>query len=144
MLQYRLDEPDSNGPPATIQSIKILVVEDSAVLAERLAELIAEHPQFELIGVVDTEAGALRLINRQRVDMVLLDLRLRQGTGFGVLRNLAGTRRSPQVVVLTNQDLPEYYTAALKLGAFDFLDKARLFARLPDILREASHAFRVD
>jgi len=131
MLQYSLDEPDSNGPQATIQSIKILVVEDSAVLAERLAELIAEHPQFELIGVVDTEAESLRLINGQRVDMVLLDLRLRQGTGFGVLRTLAGTRRRPQV-------------AALKLGAFDFLDKARLFTRLPDILREASHAFRVD
>jgi two-component system OmpR family response regulator len=144
MLQYSLDEPDSNGPQAIIQSIKILVVEDSAVLAERLAELIAEHPQFELIGVVDTEAEALRLINRQRVDMVLLDLRLRQGTGFGVLRTLAGTRRRPQVVVLTNHDLPEYCTAALKLGAFDFLDKARLFTRLPDSLREASHAFRVD
>ena len=114
------------------------------VLAERLTESIAQLPAFELIDVVDTEARALQIIQHRPVDIVLLDLQLKQGTGFGVLRTLAQLARRPQVVVLTNHDLPEYHTAALALGVTVFLDKARAFHRLPEILNEFSHSFRPD
>jgi DNA-binding NarL/FixJ family response regulator len=127
-----------------VQSIKILLVEDSAMLAQRLMEGIAPLPQFEVIGIADTESEALQIIRRRRVDIVLLDLQLKAGTGFGVLRGLATMHRKPLVVVLTNHDLPEYHAAALELGVTEFLDKARAFHRLPAVLREMLHNFRVD
>jgi DNA-binding NarL/FixJ family response regulator len=116
------------------QSIKILLVEDSRVLAERLTDALAEYRQFDIIGSVDTEVQALRIIGRRRVDLLLLDLHLKQGSGFGVMRALVGTSNAPQIIVLTNHDLPEYLTAALNLGAAAFLDKARHFHSLPEIL----------
>ncbi len=128
----------------SVQSIKILVVEDSAMLAQRLIEGISPLPQFEVIGIADTEAEALQIIKRRRVDIVLLDLQLKAGTGFGVLRGLASMHRKPVVVVLTNHDLPEYHAAALELGVTEFLDKARAFHRLPAVLREMLHSLRVD
>ena len=127
-----------------VRPVRILLVEDSPLLAGRLAEAIAEMPRFEVVDAVDTEALALQLIKRSRIDVVLLDLHLRQGTGLGVLRALARLPRRPFTVILTNHDLPEYHAAALELGATDFLDKARAFQRLPKILEETALLFEVD
>jgi DNA-binding NarL/FixJ family response regulator len=61
---------------------------------------------------------------------------LKQGTGFGVMRALAGGTTKPRIVVLTNYDLPEYKNAATALGATHFLDKARDYGRLAEVLQE--------
>jgi len=123
--------------------LRVLLVEDSLVLAERLTELIDPIADVELVGVVDTETDAIAAARRDPVDVIILDLHLRQGTGFGVLRALASLPRRPQVVVLTNYDLPEYENAAMRLGASYFLDKARDYDRLPQVLEELSQANRV-
>ena len=123
--------------------LRVLLVEDSAVLAERLAELIDPIADVELVGVVDTETDAIAAARRDPVDVIILDLHLKQGTGFGVLRALESLPRRPRVVVLTNYDLPEYESAAMGLGASYFLDKARDYDRLPQVLEELSEANRV-
>jgi DNA-binding NarL/FixJ family response regulator len=122
--------------------LRVLLVEDSAVLAERLTELIDLIADVELVGVVDTEAGAIAAARREPVDVIILDLHLKQGTGFGVLRAIESLPRRPRVVVLTNYDLPEYENAAMGLGASYFLDKARDYDRLPQVLEELSQASR--
>jgi two-component system OmpR family response regulator len=121
--------------PTSEKSVRVLLVEDSAVLAEILSQALSELPEVDLVGVVDSEAEAFRVIARDRVDLIFLDLQLKQGTGFGILRSLADMHPAPHTVVLTNHDLPEYQTAAMALGATYFLDKARDFHRLPEIVR---------
>jgi DNA-binding NarL/FixJ family response regulator len=122
--------------------LRVLLVEDSAVLAERLSELIAPIEDVSLVGIVDTESAAIAAVKRDSVDVLILDLHLKQGTGFGVMRSLAQLRRAPRVIVLTNYDLPEYERAAVGLGASYFLDKARDYGRLPTILHEMLEAQR--
>jgi two-component system OmpR family response regulator len=119
-----------------VQGLKALLVEDSSVLAERLADVIGEIQEFDLVGVVDSEAAALAEIKKRRLDVVLLDLHLKEGTGFGILRALAAMHVKPYVVVLTNHDSVEYERQAIALGAQCFLDKARDFHRLPQVLRD--------
>jgi two-component system, OmpR family, response regulator len=75
-------------------------------------------------------------VKRGTVDVVILDLHLRQGTGFGVMRTLATTQWQPRIIVLTNYRLPDYREAAFALGATHFLDKARDYGRLPEVLQE--------
>jgi two-component system, OmpR family, response regulator len=116
------------------QRLKVLLVEDSKILVERLTEAIHQIPSVDLIGTADTEASAIALARRQAVDLIILDLHLKQGTGFGVMRALAATR--PRILVLTNYDLPEYKNAALALGATHFLDKGRDYNRLPELILE--------
>ena len=122
------------------QSLRVLLVEDSKVLTERLTEAIRQIADVELIGTADTEAGAVAAVKRDSIDVVILDLHLKQGTGFGVMRALASTSMKPRIIVLTNYDLPEHKNAAIALGATHFLDKARDYGRLPEVLHEICEA----
>jgi two-component system, OmpR family, response regulator len=122
------------------QSLRLLLVEDSKVLTERLTEAIDQIADVQLIGTAETEAAAVALATREPVDVIILDLHLRQGTGFGVMRALATTQLKPQIIVLTNYDLPEYKNAAFALGATHFLDKALDYGRLPEVLHEIFEA----
>ena len=118
------------------QSLRVLLVEDSKVLTERLTEALRQIADIELVGTADSEAGALAAIKSDPVDVIILDLHLKQGTGFGVMRALASAQKKPRIIVLTNYDLPEYKNAAIALGATHFLDKARDYGRLPEVLHE--------
>src|SRR6185312_17138393 len=85
-------------------------VEDSSLLAERLAELIHRLPGIDLIDTVDTEADALDRVANSTPDVLILDLHLRDGSGFGVLRSLPRVKGKvrPRVIILTNFGLAEY------------------------------------
>jgi DNA-binding NarL/FixJ family response regulator len=117
--------------------LRVLLVEDSSKLQERLRETLDGLPGVELAGTVDTETAAVEAIRHERCDAVILDLHLRRGTGFGVLRELARhASGAPVVVVFTNYDLPEYRRMALWRAGRHFLDKAREYERLPGVLEE--------
>jgi two-component system, OmpR family, response regulator len=115
-------------------SLRVLLVEDSRLLAEQLSELLATTPCTTPIGVVATEQEAVAASIASQPDLLILDLHLRQGTGFGVLKALAHIPSPPQVVVLTNYSLPQYREQAMALGAHYFLDKSADFGRLPDLI----------
>jgi two-component system, OmpR family, response regulator len=116
--------------------LRLVLVEDSKVLTERLVEAMRQIPGIELSAAVDTENAACAVVARERVDVMILDLHLRQGTGFGVLRALAKSPEKPCIIVLTNYDLPQYRDEALGLGAAHFMDKVRDYHKLPDVLHE--------
>lgn len=122
----------------TDATLKVLLVEDSRVLADRLIELLDQTPAVVLVGHVDNERDAVGMLKRKAVDVLILDLQLRQGTGFGVLKALPAGDGRPRCLVLTNYDLPEYRRQATQLGADYFLDKSREYHRLPEILEQLS------
>jgi two-component system OmpR family response regulator len=123
--------------PSGLRNLSVLLVEDSRVLAERLRETLLSVPGVQLAGSVDSEADAVAALQCQPVDVVLLDLHLRQGTGFGVLRSIPTDQaKKVVVIVLTNYDLAEYRRAAAALGATHFLDKLRDLDRLPFLLQQ--------
>jgi two-component system chemotaxis response regulator CheY len=121
---------------SNVRYIAALVVEDSAILVDRLMELLRSVERVHVIDVVDTEERARRAIRDSQFDLVLLDLRLREGNGFGVLREIEHRSQRPAVVVLSNYSLSEYRLAAEKHGARYFLDKAEEIETLPDVLAE--------
>jgi DNA-binding NarL/FixJ family response regulator len=124
------------------QKLRVLLVEDSKVVTERLSEVLRQIPEVEIVAAVDTEDAARAAVAHERVDVMILDLHLRQGNGFGVLRALAKVSDRPVIVVFTDYDLPQYKEAALALGAVEFMDKVRDFDKLPDVVRELVAKFR--
>ena len=112
----------------------MLLVEDSRVLAERLTEALAPLAGVELVASVADETSAVGVAAEENVDVIILDLQLRQGTGFGVMKRLGAKR--PTIIVFTNYVLPEYQRRAAALGVDYFLDKARDYERLPLLLQE--------
>jgi DNA-binding NarL/FixJ family response regulator len=117
------------------QRLRVLVVEDSKRVTERLRELLDQIPEVETVGAVESELDAVSTLADVTPDVVILDLHLKQGTGFGVLRGMPASRPPPTVVVLTNFALPQYRSQVEALGVEYFLDKAREYDRLPEILR---------
>ena len=116
--------------------LRVLLVEDSSKLQERVRETLDGLPGVEVAGTVDCETDAVEEIRKGRCDAVILDLHLRRGTGFGVLREVSRASRAPVVVVFTNYDLPEYRRLAQSFGVRHFLDKALEFERLPVVIEE--------
>lgn len=122
-------------------SLRVLLAEDSSLLAVRLSELIAQLPDVELIATVETEADAISHIPSCLPHVVILDLHLRGGSGFEVLRSMGRDRLMwPKVIVLTNFGLQEYRRQAEALGADVFLDKSRDYFRLPTLLSDFAKA----
>ena len=89
--------------------LRVLLVEDSPLIRERLAESIAEPGRIEIVGQADSEQAAIGMLAAAPWDAMVLDLQLRHGTGLGVLRALI-SRRPPNVkfIVLTNYAFPQY------------------------------------
>lgn len=119
--------------------MRVLLVEDSSLLAARLAELINRLPNVDLIDTVDNEAEAVSRLAAGKPDVLILDLHLRGGSGFGVLRALKRHSQRPKVIILTNFGLPEYKREAETFGVEAFLDKSRDYFRLPDLLNHFAH-----
>ena len=118
-------------------SLRVLLVEDSTLLALRISEMIRRLPDVDLIDTVDTESEALHRVSASAPDVVILDLHLRVGSGFGVLRALARAGRPrPKIIVLTGFDLPEYRNQAAVFGVEAFLNKSRDYHRLPTLLSD--------
>lgn len=123
------------------RGLAVLVVEDSPVLAERLCEMLGGMPEIGCVCTVDRETAAVDALGEW--DALVLDLHLKQGTGFGVLRALQGRPGArPLVVVFTNHDVPGYRRRAAAFGVRHFLDKARDFDRLGELLSELHGAHR--
>ena len=124
----------SSSSPGARVLFRVLIVEDSKVLIERLREALATLENVEVVGAVDEEAAAVEAVRSGEVDAIVLDLQLRTGTGFGVVQRL-GTER-PTIIVFTNYVLPEYERRAKDLGIHYFLSKSADYERLPQLLQE--------
>src|SRR4030095_13670440 len=69
--------------------LRVIIVEDSAIIRSRLMESLAEITNIEGVRAVATEASALAAMSDRRWDAAVLDLQLKQGTGLGLLKALA-------------------------------------------------------
>jgi DNA-binding NarL/FixJ family response regulator len=106
--------------------MRVLIVDDSAAVRERLGRLLREAGAAHVLEACDAEA-ALRLLGRTVVEAVLLDLRVGAPDSFAVIRQVR--TRSPQamVVVLTNDSSETHRRAWLQGGADLLFDKSRQF-----------------
>lgn len=128
----RPDDPLAAGSP----SLRVLLVEDSPLLIQRISELVRSVPRVQLAGVAGTETDALARLEAGGIDAVILDLQLHTGSGFGILRALHRRSDGPHVVVFTNFAIGAYRDTAMALGASHFLDKSRDYDRLTAVLGE--------
>jgi DNA-binding NarL/FixJ family response regulator len=130
-----------NTPSGTYRAgtaLRVLLVEDSELLAERLRELLGQIAGVEVVGTVRDERAAVAMTREGDIHVLILDLQLKNGTGFGVLRSLGAER--PAVIVFTNYALPEYRRRAEQLGVDYFLNKSLDFERLPEVIRTLAQA----
>ena len=104
-------------------AISLVLVDDHPFLLDGLEQLLSLEPDFQVLAKTGTAAEALRAVETLDPDVLILDLRLREGDGFIVLRELAGRER-PVVIVLTAAENEEDLLEAARLGARGVVLKA--------------------
>ena len=117
--------------------LHVFLVEDSPIIRDRLTESLSTPGRIEVIGHADTEHGAVAALREAQWDVLVLDLQLKQGTGLGVLKALAGTRPAgAKIIVLTNYAIPQFRDRSVALGADYFFDKSREYYRVKSVLED--------
>jgi DNA-binding NarL/FixJ family response regulator len=116
--------------------IRVAVVDDHPLVREGTAALLDRQEDMQIAGTAGSLDELRPLLTAEPVDVLLLDLRLGQESGFDLLRADHGPM--PAVVVLTSYDYPQYADAALRLGAAGFVVKTAPTAELLDAVRRAA------
>lgn len=109
-------------------SAKALIVEDSLVFRELLGALAADRLACVEILEAGSVAEARHLASGHEPDVVFVDVRLPDGNGLQLARDLKARNPRLVVVVCTSHDLPEYRDAAQQAGAAHFVTKDRVFS----------------
>ncbi len=104
-------------------TVRVLLVDDHAIVRDALCQLLATDPQLEVIGTASDAASALRLAQESRPDVVLLDIALPDGSGLDLIAPLQAQCRNTRVLMLSMYAEPEYVATALKRGAHGLVPK---------------------
>ena len=135
-MQPERNEAAQRSPSDAPGKLRVVIVEDSAIIRARLAESLGEIPNVEIVAQAETESDALAFMRGANWDVAVLDLQLKLGTGLGLLKSLAQGSRPPntRIIVFTNYAFPQYRDRSLLLGADYFFDKAREFHRVREVV----------
>jgi DNA-binding NarL/FixJ family response regulator len=141
--------PDPEGgrtlpPPAIADDgkvgtacLRVFLVEDSKSVRDRLNDFLSEPGRVEMIGFADNEADAVRQLRALPIDVAIVDLNLKEGSGIGVIESVRALHATapPTIIVLTNYAFPEFEKACRERGADYFFDKSTEFGAVKVLLQ---------
>ena len=115
--------------------MKILIVDDSELIRERLISLLKGTKEFEIVGQSKNAEEAIDFVNQNEIDIVILDIRLPDKNGLQVLEMIKKTKPETKVIMLTNYPFPQYMKKSEELGADFFIHKVSEFNRVSQIFK---------
>jgi len=105
--------------------IKVLVVDDEALLRSAFSSLIGAQEDLEVVGQAASGQQAVELAATLAPDVVVMDVRMPVMDGIEATRRITGDRSGARVLILTTFDLDQYVFEALRAGASGFALKSR-------------------
>src|SRR5262245_22580006 len=122
--------------PSQFKMIKVVVVDDHAVVREGLKRIIAENPGMSVTAEAGDGHEAMKVIQSQPCDVVLLDLTMPDKSGLDVLKQLHAESPRLPVLVLSMHSEDQYAVRVLRAGAAGYLTKETAPARLVQAIRK--------
>lgn len=110
----------------SMSQLKTYIVEDSPVIRESLIATLEELVPVKVIGTAEDESTAVQWLTapQNHVDLVIVDIFLKAGSGLGVLRSAHAVHAQRNLVVLSNYATPDMRRKCLELGADKVFDKS--------------------
>lgn len=118
-------------------TVRIGLLDDHPVVVGGLEAALGSIEDLEVVGHAGTAAEGARLLARDDIDVILLDVRLPDGNGIELLRD-RGDRARPAVIVLSSFTSSQYIAAALRFGAAGFLLKTAPLGELVEAVRRVA------
>ena len=114
---------------------RVLIVDDEEAVRSSL-RMIFEYEGYEVLLAANGPAG-LKMAEQESPDLVFLDIKMPQMDGLEVLKRLKAEEHSPPVVILSGHGTVKTAVEAVKLGAFDFIEKPPESERILIVTRNA-------
>jgi DNA-binding NarL/FixJ family response regulator len=116
--------------------MKVLIVDDSAIIREILRDILSEITELENITQAKDSLEAISSFEKVNPDVVILDIRMPGGSGIDVLRKIKKSNQPSLVIVLTNYPYPQYRRICIAAGADYFFDKSNEFEKVTEVLKQ--------
>jgi len=117
--------------------ISVVIVDDSEMVRAGLTALLGSSDQISLLGEGQDVASGIAAVAKHQPDVVLLDIRLPDGTGFDACREICKSHATTKVLILTSVEDEEMVDNAIRAGAHGYLLKevngAALIQAIADI-----------
>jgi len=118
--------------------IKVLVADDHAVVRRGLRQILAETPDIVVGAEAETVDDVMRLVQKESFSVLLLDVKLRGGSGLDVVAWVKKERPNLPTLILTMHPEDQYAVRAIKAGAAGFLTKESAPERLIEAVRKVA------
>lgn len=121
---------------ATTEQIRLLIADDHALILEGLSAMIARQEDMAVVAKASNGRDAVELWDAHRPDVSLLDLRMPQLNGVGVIKEIRERDASARIIVHTTYDTDEEIYQAVRAGAKAYLLKDAPLSELLDVIRK--------
>jgi DNA-binding NarL/FixJ family response regulator len=121
--------------------VRVFLVEDSPLIRRRIIDNLLSIGGFVVVGFAESEDDAVAAIAETKPDVIVTDIRLREGNGIEVVRQVRQTPAAspPKIYVLSNYASAEYRRECELVGADAFFDKSGEYDRFLDALQHVAH-----
>lgn len=109
--------------PSAARPLRLLVVDDHEVVRQGLVALLDRRDGFEVVAQAGTVAEAIAMARRHHPDIVIMDVRLPDGSGIEACREIRAERPETRIVMLTSYPDDEAVLSAIVAGASGYLLK---------------------
>lgn len=116
--------------------MKFLIADDSAIIRERLQEMLSHYADVELIGVCENGTDALEAIRNLNPDVAIVDLKMPGLTGLEIIAEIRKENTIIKLILLTFHATEYYRVKAFETGADYFFSKADEFDKLDSLIEE--------
>ena len=116
------------------KSKRILVVDDSEVICDRLCSLLSEIDNVDVLGRAQNASVGYELYSTLKPDIIILDIRLPDENGISLLQKIKAEDSEIFIIMFTNYPYLPYKKRCKELGADHFFDKSTELKKLIDLI----------
>ena len=137
MARGNLAVEEMDDPPGAEEIVQVLLVDDEVDLLDSLKRVLSRRNME--VHWADRGEEALTILERTRIDVVVLDVKMPGMDGLEVLDHIRNSRSNLPVILLTGHPTVENALAGMKKGAFEYLMKP---PDIDDLVRSIRKAFQ--
>ena len=116
------------------KSKRILAVDDSEVICNRLCSMLSEIDNVDVVGQARNSSDGYELYATLKPDIIILDIRLPDENGISLLKKIKAEDSEITIVMFTNYPYLAYKKRCMELGADHFFDKSTELQKLVDLI----------
>ncbi len=121
-----------------IETIRILIADDHAIVREGLKQILADTKDIVVAGEAENGSDAIKLVRKDECDVLLLDISMPDRSGIEVLKQIKKETPKIAVLMLTMHREDQYAIRSLKAGAAGYLNKQSAPDQLVDAIRQVA------